>query len=241
VPHIKHTPVEVETKETLQASKGAVPARPAKVVAFPPLKEAPAPKKPEVIGSREFADMSLADKREFILAAVKAELLPEAEYNKMVFMLGLIKSDATPNVIDLEDEKVLTDLMVEWAHLIEPDALAGVISALRDCEDDQRRTAIIDNMISKVFEYGRTRNITESDWRLQVERRLPEKLAVPNWLCQLRDAVHSKSSQLSAPQIVAHMEITRMSMSLWRLCDQCAGRRQMKNVEEATLVFARPL
>jgi hypothetical protein len=175
MPHVEDNPIEVEAKVSRHASKEAIASRPAKVVAFPPLKEAPPPKKPEVIGSRQFADMSLADKREFILAAVKTELLPETEYNKMVLMLGLVKSDAAPNVIDLEDEKVLNDLMIEWAHLIEPDELAGVLSALRDCEDDQRRTTIIDKMIRKVFEYSRVCNITESDWRLQVERRLPEK------------------------------------------------------------------
>jgi hypothetical protein len=175
MPHVEHKPVEAEAEVSCHASKETIASRPAKVVAFPPLKEAPPPKKPEVIGSRQFADMSLADKREFILAAVKTELLPETEYNKMVLMLGLVKSDAAPNVIDLEDEKVLNDLMIEWAHLIEPDELAGVLSALRDCEDDQRRTTIIDKMIRKVFEYSRVCNITESDWRLQVERRLPEK------------------------------------------------------------------
>jgi tetratricopeptide (TPR) repeat protein len=174
VPQIERKLVEVEIKETPHASAEAKPSNPGRVVSFPPLKEAPKPKRPEIIGSQEFADMSSADKREFILAAVRTELLPETEYNKMVFMLGLVKSDAAPNVIDLEDEKVLNDLMIEWAHLIEPDELAGVLSALRDCEDDQRRTTIIDKMIRKVFEYSRVCNITESDWRLKVERRLPK-------------------------------------------------------------------
>ncbi|HEX8090932.1 MAG TPA: hypothetical protein VF762_18880, partial [Blastocatellia bacterium] len=110
-----------------------------------------------------------------ILAAIRTELLPEAEYDKLMFMLGLVKSGPAHKVIDLEDQTVLNELMVDWADLIEPNQLAGVLSALHDCEDDERRNNLLDNMISRVFEYSRTRNITESDWRLQVERRLPEK------------------------------------------------------------------
>ncbi|MFP5261067.1 MAG: hypothetical protein ACLGJB_04080 [Blastocatellia bacterium] len=175
IPSIERKPLEVEIKETPHASTEAKPSKPARVVPFPPLKEAPEPKRPEIIDSQEFADMSLADKREFLLAAVRTELLPETEYNKMALMLGLVKSGPANHVIDLEDKKTLDDLMVEWAHLIEPEELVAVISALRDCEDDQRRVTIMDSMISRVFEYSRTRNITESEWRLNVERRLPEK------------------------------------------------------------------
>ncbi|MFP5263969.1 MAG: hypothetical protein ACLGJB_18965 [Blastocatellia bacterium] len=175
VPRAESEPVEVEAKAACHAAEEAVATQPATVVAFHPLREAPGPQRPELIDSRELAEMSPADKREFILAAIRTDLLPESEYNKVVFMLGLVRGGAAPNVIDLEDEKVLNDLMAEWAHLIEPEELVGVLSALRDCEDDSRRSGIIDNMIRKVFECSSARDMTESEWRLQVERRLPQK------------------------------------------------------------------
>jgi hypothetical protein len=148
---------------------------PARVVPFPKLKKAPEPEKPDFINLQELDGMTLAEKREFILKAVRTELLQENEYNKFIFMLGLVKGCPASRIIDLEDRSVLDDLIVEWAHLIEPEQLVGVLSALRDCEDNERRNEIIDNMISKVFEYSRTHNITESEWRLMYERRLPKK------------------------------------------------------------------
>jgi tetratricopeptide (TPR) repeat protein len=173
VPHVEHKPLEIEVRETSRARREDEARLPARVVPFPELKQAPKKREPANLG--EFANMTPPDKREFILAAVRREMLPESEYDNMMLMLGLVKGGPADPVIDLEDEIVLNDLMVEWAHLVEPEELAGVISAFRDCEDDFRRNSILDRMISKVFECSRACNITEPEWRLQVERRLPER------------------------------------------------------------------
>ncbi|MFP5263830.1 MAG: hypothetical protein ACLGJB_18270 [Blastocatellia bacterium] len=173
VPHAERKPLEIEVRETTRARREDEASLPARVIPFPVFKGGP--KKAELANLEEFANMTPPDKREFILRAVGGEMLPESEYDKMMLMLGLVKGGPEDAVIDLEDEIVLNDLMVEWAHLIEPEELAGVISAFRDCEDDSRRNNILDRMISKVFECSRACNITEPEWRLQVERRLPER------------------------------------------------------------------
>jgi tetratricopeptide (TPR) repeat protein len=150
-------------------------AQTARVVTFPPLKEAPPPKKPEYITSEELSRMSADEKREFILVAIRSGAIPESEYTKFIILLGLLTSGLSEQVIDLEDETALNNLVVEWANLIEPEELAAVLSALRDCDDDLRRNNIIDSIIHKAFEYSRTHNMTEAEWRLKVERRLPKR------------------------------------------------------------------
>jgi tetratricopeptide (TPR) repeat protein len=175
---IQLEPVAVDQPTSNEAN----PEPPTKVLpfpppdsAFPPLKEAPRPKKPKRVTSTELGGMNLAQKREAILAAIRSGAVPDREYNKMMFMLGLVKSGPADHLIDLEDDAVLTGLIMQWAHMIVPEQLAAVMSALRDCKDDLRRANIIDNIIRKAFEYSKTCNVTESEWRLQVECRLPEK------------------------------------------------------------------
>jgi hypothetical protein len=119
--------------------------------------------------------MTLEEKREIILAAVRSSAVPENEYNKMMFMLGLVKTGPAEQVIDLENETVLNDLIIEWSHLIGPDILAAVLSALRDCENRIRQRDILDRMIRIAFEQTQACGISEEAWRLRVERRLPEK------------------------------------------------------------------
>ncbi|HEX8091209.1 MAG TPA: hypothetical protein VF762_20305 [Blastocatellia bacterium] len=157
------------------ASKEAEADQPGRIVPFPPLKEAPEPEKPERIKSNEIGDMNLADKKEFLMTAIRTGAIPESEYTKMMYMLGLVDAGPAKGMLDLEDKTTLNELMIEWAHVIDPEELAGVLSALRDCEDDFRRNSILDSMIRKAFEYSRTCNITEAEWRLKVERSLPEK------------------------------------------------------------------
>jgi tetratricopeptide (TPR) repeat protein len=147
----------------------------ASVLSFPQLKEAPQPEKPERVRAQELDDMTSVEKREMILAALRSGAILDSEYDKMMFMLGLVKNGPAEQIIDLEDETVLTELIIDWAHLIEPEELAAVMSALRDCTDDWRRANIMDSIIRKAFEYSRTCNITEAEWRLKVERRLPKK------------------------------------------------------------------
>ncbi|MFP5260468.1 MAG: hypothetical protein ACLGJB_01015 [Blastocatellia bacterium] len=175
VPYIEPKPVEVEITQAQHASNGAEATRSGRVVPFPELKEAPEPKKPEPVNSHELEDMTSADKREFLLAAIRTQLLSESEYDKLMYMLGLIKGGPATDVIDLEDRALLNDIIEVWCNMIEPDQFAAVMSALRDCEEDQRRESIMDDMIS--FAYQRTPGSkeSESEWRRKVERRLPEK------------------------------------------------------------------
>jgi hypothetical protein len=175
---IQLEPVAVDQPPSNEAN----PEPPTKVLpfpppdsAFPPLKEAPRPKKPKRVTSTELGGMNLAQKREAILAAIRSGAVPDREYNKMMFMLGMVKSGPADHLIDLEDDAVLTGLIMQWAHMIVPEQLAAVMSALRDCKDDLRRANIIDNIIRKAFECSKTCNVTESEWRLEVECRLPEK------------------------------------------------------------------
>jgi hypothetical protein len=93
----------------------------------------------------------------------------------MTYRLGLYESGPGTNIIEQEDETILNNLMIEWANLIEPEKLAAVLSALRDCDDDLRRINIIDLMIRKAFEYSQTCGLTEAEWRFKVECKPPKK------------------------------------------------------------------
>jgi hypothetical protein len=50
------------------------------------------------------------------------------------------------HLIDLEDDAVLTELLMQWANMIEPERIAAVMSALLDCKDDLRSN-ILNNII----------------------------------------------------------------------------------------------
>lgn len=119
--------------------------------------------------------MTVDQRAELVLAAFRSGAVPEGDYFKVLYILGLVKSGPADHVIDLEDEKVLTNLIINWAHLIDPEELTAVMSALRDCEDDVRRNDIIDMIIRKAFEYSMACSITEAEWRKLYECRLPKK------------------------------------------------------------------
>jgi hypothetical protein len=51
---------------------------PPSVVPFPPLKEAPRPNKPKRLKSQEAEYMNIADKKEYIMAAIKSGAIPES-------------------------------------------------------------------------------------------------------------------------------------------------------------------
>jgi hypothetical protein len=175
VPQIEPEPVEVEVKETSHAGAEAKPIKPGRVVAFPELKEAPEPKRPDPLNPQELEGMTLADKREFLLAAIRTQLLSESEYDKLIYSLGLMNSGPASDVIDLEDKALLDDIIEVWCNMIEPDQFAAVMSALRDCKDDQRRESIMDDMISFAYQRTPSSRESESEWRRKVERRLPNK------------------------------------------------------------------
>jgi hypothetical protein len=172
VPSVDREAVGVEAKPTPHAGK--VERQP-RVVPFPELKEAPKPKKPGRVTPQAFGDMTADERTELILAAIKSGTVRESDYVKLVMTLGLLESGPASKVIDLEDEALLNDIVEAWCNMIEPDEFAAVMSALRDCEDDLRRADIIDAMIAIAFKYTHMSMQTEQEWRLSVERKLPEK------------------------------------------------------------------
>jgi hypothetical protein len=172
VPSIEPEPVEIETIEAHHASE---PEQPATILSFPKLKEAPQPQKPERLSPQEVADLTLNDMRELILAAIKTGAIQESQYIKMMNMVGLLKNGLADKILDLEDEETLSDIAVAWAHQVEPEELAAVLSAIRDCEDRMRQRDILDRFIRIVFEETQECGLNEEAWRLRVERRLPKK------------------------------------------------------------------
>jgi tetratricopeptide (TPR) repeat protein len=147
----------------------------ASVLDFPILKEAPQPQKPDRLTPQEICELTLSEKRELILAAIRSGRMTETDYDKLMVMVGLLKSGPADKMLDLEDDVVLDNIMVAWSHLVDPEDLADVLSALRDCEDSLRQSDIIDKMIRIAFEETQLCGITEEAWRLRVERRLPKK------------------------------------------------------------------
>lgn len=171
VPKIERQQVEV----TQPISKETEPKKPAKIISFPKLKEAPEPEMPEQLSTREYTEMTLSDKKEMILAAVKSGAIGEDDYYKLMIMLGLVRIGPADNILDLEDEETLDDIAVIWATHVGPESFAGVLSALRDCDDRLRQSEIIDRMIKKAFQQSDVSRMTEEDWRLKFERRLPKQ------------------------------------------------------------------
>jgi tetratricopeptide (TPR) repeat protein len=172
VPSIEPDPVEIEPHEkivSIQAHKAIEPEEPARLISFPELREAPRPNQPKRVKRDELSEMTPSQKRELLLAGIKSGRIVEGEYNKLLFISGMVESGPAEQVIDLEDKRVMDDLIIKWANLIEPEELAAVMSALRDCKDDSRRANILDDIIRKAFEYSAMCNLTEAEWRQKVE------------------------------------------------------------------------
>lgn len=144
------------------------------VIAFPPLKEAPEPKIPDKLSREEMREMSLIEKRDLILAAIRATPMNEFEYDRLIVALGLLKDGPADKILDLEEEQIIDDIGVLWANHVGSEELAGVLSALRDCEDSSRRNGIIDRLIKIAFQQSYRTRLSEEAWRLEVERRLPK-------------------------------------------------------------------
>jgi tetratricopeptide (TPR) repeat protein len=172
VPSIEAEPVEIEAIETHQASEQEQPAT---VLAFPALKEAPQPEKPERLTPEEFSGLTISEMKELMLSAIKSSAISETDYYKMMVMVGLMKSGPADKILDLEDEETLKDIAVMWAHQVDPEELAAVMSAIRDCEDRMRQRDILDRIIRIAFEETQECGLNEEAWRKRVERRLPKK------------------------------------------------------------------
>ncbi len=150
------------------------PQQTAGIVSFPPLKEAPPPQKPERLSPRELGELTASEKRELILTAIRSNTMRDSDYDKLMDMVGLLNLGPTDKVLDLEDDAVLDDIIAIWSNQIEPEDLAAVISALRDCDDRLRQRNIMDRIIRIAFEQTLLCNLTEDEWRRKFERRLPK-------------------------------------------------------------------
>jgi hypothetical protein len=149
--------------------------QPASVIAFRSLKEAPEPQMPDKLSPKEISELSSSQKRELILAAIRAGTYTPSDYDKLLVMVGLLEVGPADKILDLEDEQTIDDIAVIWANHVEPENFAAVLSALRDCDDRSRLNGIIDTMIKIAFQQSHVSRINEEAWRLEVERRLPEK------------------------------------------------------------------
>lgn len=171
LPKVERKPVEIEA-EPLPTKKERTPAD---VLHFKKLKEAPLPEKPEGVSNIDLDDMTEKQKLDFIMTALRTGAIGPSRYNDIIYQGGMLKTGPSSKVLDLEDETIMTDKLIEWAHMIDPDDLAGVISLLRDCDDRLRQVNLMDAMIRKLFEYSSECGVSEEGWRKKVERRLPKK------------------------------------------------------------------
>ncbi|HVG17563.1 MAG TPA: hypothetical protein VNI02_00815 [Blastocatellia bacterium] len=171
VPSIEREAVEVQSIQAHHAS----PHRPRRLIPFPPLREAPKPARPKRVTPEEYGDMTADERAELVLAAIRSGYVKESEYVGLAISLGLLDTGPITKVIDLEDEVLLNDIIIVWCNMIDPEEFASVMSALRDCKDDQRRAEIIDSMIGIAFKQTTASMQTEQEWRMRVERKLPGK------------------------------------------------------------------
>ena len=172
VASIEPEPLEIEATELHHAGE---PEQPSTVLAFPTLKEAPRPHKPDPLTPQELAELTDDDKKELILAALKSGAVRGDDYDKLMCMVGLLKSGPADKILDLENEAVLDDIAVIWPMQVGAEEFAGFLSALRDCDDILRLKDILDRIIRKVYHETQECGLSEEEWRLRVERRLPEK------------------------------------------------------------------
>jgi tetratricopeptide (TPR) repeat protein len=170
VPQIEHKPIEIETKKDHHASKSK---QPSKVLSFPKLQEAPEPEQPDRVSPKELGEMTDTEKKELIIAALRTDAIRESQYDNLIFHAGMLKTGPASNVLDLEDNALLDALIMQWVNMIEPEEFAAVMSALRDCDDHIRQANLIDRMIQKAFEHSPAGHLSEEEWRLKFERRLP--------------------------------------------------------------------
>jgi tetratricopeptide (TPR) repeat protein len=194
-PYVRHYPNWIDTgkdiyRKSYRSSMVSIPkityegrlepeqeqeTQPARLISFPELKEAPKPKKPDGLTPQEHARLTESDKRELILAAIRSGAITGDDYDKLMGMVGLLTLGPADKVLDLEDEEILDDIAVIWSAAIGNEEFAGFLSALRDCDDSLRQKNILDRLITKIFHETLLCGLTEDEWRLRVERRLPEK------------------------------------------------------------------
>jgi hypothetical protein len=171
-PKIERKHVEIKTKPLPEPEQEE---KPADVLPFQKLKEAPPPPKPERIPQDVLDHMTVSQKSELVMSLVQSKTLSSYGYNKMLASVGMVKRGASAKEIELDDLAFMADLISDWCNLINPRLFIGVISALRDCDDRVRRTNIMDNMISEAIRQTDDSIESEEECRRKYERRLPKE------------------------------------------------------------------
>jgi hypothetical protein len=171
VPLIQREHVKIEKPVSQPASE----SQPATVISFPQLKEAPQPQKPERLTRQQYAELTITEKRELFLTALRSGMIREGGYDKLMVMLGLVKNSPADKILDLENDEILDDIAILWSVNVGAEELTAFLSALRDCDDSFRQKDILDKLITKIFHETQQCGMTEEEWRLRVERKLPQK------------------------------------------------------------------
>jgi hypothetical protein len=166
---------KVRFEKAIESPEPTQEIPPGSVIAFRPLKEAPEPQMPDKLSPKEISGLTTSEKRELVLAAIRAGIYTPFDYDRFLVMVGLLEAGPAEKILDLEDDQTIDDIAVVWANQLGPDELAAVLSALRDCDDSSRRNGIIDKIIEIAFKETHLSRMSEAAWRLRVERRLPEK------------------------------------------------------------------
>ena len=119
------------------------------------------------------AKMTIAQKRDLILSSAEDLDIAEEVYDRLLLAAVDPVDEQRCRKIDLESPGVLEEMITLWINGgIAPDQLAAVLSAIRDCDDDLRRTNILDRMISYSFHESREGLVSEELWRKRFEARL---------------------------------------------------------------------
>ena len=155
--------------------------RSASILIFPdrsqrPSTEATATSQPT---AHQLAEMEEAENAGLMTQAEHLDI-PEEVYARLVLAAETPANDERSRAIDLESPGILEEMVSLWINGgIAPDELAAVLSAIRDCDDDLRRTNILDRMITYAFHESRESLAVEELWRKRFEARLEPSNSEP--------------------------------------------------------------
>ena len=128
---------------------------------------------PLTLTPEHLSKMTVSEKRDLLLTRAQDFDIPEEVYDRLLLAAVDPAHEELSRKIDLESPGILEEMVTLWINGgIEPDELAAVLSAIRDCDDDLRRTNILDRMISYAFHESRQGLVSEELWRKRFEARL---------------------------------------------------------------------
>ena len=135
---------------------------------------------PSTLTPEHLAKMTVSQKRDLLLTRAQDLDIPEEVYDRLLLAAVDPANEELSRKIDLESPGILEEMVTLWINGgIEPDELAAVLSAVRDCDDDLRRTNILDRMISYAFHESRQGLVSEELWRKRFEARLEPATSEP--------------------------------------------------------------